>query len=134
MTEGHMAERAERLGAVGTVEDARWGALAAEVFVGIKEWRQQHPTATFAQIEEALDARWAVARARLLEDLALVSAAATLPARPAVSRPICPTCAGRLERRGTARRRVTVTHGQTVALERAYAVCTACGSGLFPPG
>jgi YgiT-type zinc finger domain-containing protein len=103
------------------------------VFVGIKEWRQQHPTATFAEIERALDERWAVARARLLEDLALASAAAALPARPAVSRPTCPTCGGQLERRGTARRRVRVTHGQAVALERAYAVCTACGSGLFPP-
>ena len=28
-----------------------WGALAAEVFVGVKEWRQRHPTATFVEIE-----------------------------------------------------------------------------------
>jgi YgiT-type zinc finger domain-containing protein len=116
------------------VDDARWGALAAEVFVGIKAWRQQHPRATFVELERALDERWAAVRARLLQDLALASAAATLPARPAVSRPGCPTCGGALARRGTGTRRVGVTHGQTVALARAYAVCTACGGGLFPPG
>jgi len=33
-----------------------------------------------------------------------------------------------------ARRRVTVNHGKTVELTRAYAVCTTCGTGLFPPG
>lgn len=121
-------------GGPGELDDARWGGLAAEVFVGIKEWRQQHPAATFVEIEQALDARWAAVRARLLEDLALASAAAALPARPAVSRPVCPACGGALERRGTGTRRVGVTHGHSVALTRAYAVCTACGSGLFPPG
>jgi YgiT-type zinc finger domain-containing protein len=121
-------------GAPGAVDDARWGALAAEVFVGIKAWRQQHPRATFVALERALDERWAAVRARLLQDLALASAAATRPARPAASRPGCPTCGGALARRGTGTRRVGVTHGQTVELARAYAVCTACGGGLFPPG
>ncbi len=115
-------------------QEDRWGALAAEVFLGIKEWRDQHPTATFAEIERALDERWAAVRARMLQDLALASRAATLPAHPAVSRPVCPTCGGALARRGDATRGVTVTYGKTVALTRAYAVCSACGTGLFPPG
>jgi hypothetical protein len=116
------------------VNDGRWDTLAAEVFVGIKEWRQQHPRATFVELERALDARWAAVRARLLQDLALASAAATLPARPAVSRPGCPRCGGALTRRGAGTRRVGVTHGHSVELVRAYGVCTACGGGLFPPG
>src|SRR5688500_17543476 len=118
-------------GGPGDLDDARWGGLAAEVFVGIKEWRQHH-IATFVEIERALDERWAAVRARMLEDLALASATAALPARPAVSRPGCPACGGALERRGTGTRRVGVTHGHAVELTRAYAVCTACGSGLFP--
>jgi hypothetical protein len=28
-----------------------WEALAAEVLVGIKDWRTQHPRATFTEIE-----------------------------------------------------------------------------------
>src|SRR5204862_315354 len=37
--------------------EGRWQRLAEEVFVGIKEWRLQHPKATFAEIERALDER-----------------------------------------------------------------------------
>jgi YgiT-type zinc finger domain-containing protein len=129
-----MAGEAGQAEALDEAAERRWGALAAEVFVGVKEWRQRHPAATFVEIERALDERWAAVRARLLADLALASAAATLPARPAVSRPVCPTCGGTLARRGKATRRVGVAHGHVVALERAYAVCRACGSGLFPPG
>ena len=53
--------------------DARWHALSEEVISGMKEWRIQHPKATFQEIERALDERLARMRARMLEDAALVS-------------------------------------------------------------
>lgn len=112
---------------------AGWEALAAEAFLGIREWRLQHPRATFAEIEQALDARLAALRARLLQDVALASAAATVGAQAPGDRPSCPACGGRLAVRGRETRKVGVAHGQTVTLARDYAVCSACGTGLSPP-
>ncbi len=53
----------------------RWRAEAEAIATGLTEWRAQHPRATFAEIEAALDARLDGMRARLLEDLALASRA-----------------------------------------------------------
>ena len=107
--------------------------------MGIKEWRLHHPKATFAEIEVAVDERLSPVRARMLQDVALTSAAATVQTTPLVGRPACPGCAergggaGRLEVRGQHTREVTVTYGKTVALTRDYTVCSVCGTGLFPP-
>ena len=123
------------MGTTGMTWDERpWESLAAEVFLGMKEWRLQHPKATFAEIERALDVRLSRLRTRLLQDVALASAATQVSAATAETRPICPGCGGPLAGRGPKTRAVTVTHGQTVTLARDYANCTACGSGLFPPG
>src|SRR5438034_11025481 len=70
--------------------DQCWWPLAQEVLTGMKEWRLQHPTATFTEIEAALDGRLGQFRARMREDVALASTAATWgqasgPARPARS-------------------------------------------------
>ena len=125
-------------GATGARWDAaaeeRWDALAAEAFTGLKEWRLQHPRATFVEIEQAVEARLATLRARMLQDVALASAAARVADTPRIGRPRCPACGEALEARGVRQRRVGVTHGGTVDLVRDYAVCPACGTGLFPPG
>ena len=119
---------------------AQWDGLAAEAFLGIKEWRLQHPKATFAEIEVAIDERLSTLRARLLQDVALASAAAAVAETPPVARPACPVCTargpgkGRLEVRGRHARAVTVTHGQRVTLTRDYTVCAVCGTSFFPPG
>src|SRR5436309_1822222 len=60
--------------------EKRWQQEVALVLTGVKEWRLQHPRASLDEIEAALDERWASARARLLQDLALVSAAAHVAA------------------------------------------------------
>ena len=117
-----------------------WEALAAEVLVGIKDWRTQHPRATFTEIEEDLDRELSRLRTRLLEDVALASAATdgavgadgAGTGEPGAA--TCPTCGGRLAPRGQATRAVTVTHNRTVRLPRAYLVCSSCGAGVFPPG
>jgi RNase P subunit RPR2 len=114
--------------------DARWHELAEEVMVGMKEWRVQHPRATFQEIEQALDERLGKMRARMLQDAALASAAADITGAQAEQRPVCPECATPLEGRGTAERELTTQHNQTVRLSRSYGVCPHCGAGLFPPG
>jgi YgiT-type zinc finger domain-containing protein len=118
----------------GTWDEGQWEALAADVFLGMKAWRQQHPRATFKEIEQALDRQLSALRARLLQDVALASAAATAGAQPPGDRPGCPACGGAVAARGRDTRAVTTTHGQTVTLTRSYLVCPACGTGLFPPG
>ena len=114
--------------------DAKWQELAEEVMSGMKEWRLQHPRATFGEIEQALDERLAKMRARMLQDAALASAAADLKRAQEGERPVCPECGTRLEGRGRAVRRLTTAHNQTVELARSYGVCPQCGAGLFPPG
>lgn len=114
--------------------EERWQQVVAEVTSGFWDWRAAHPVATFRELEAALDERWARARARLLEDAALASRVADLTSQPAAERPRCPDCGETLQARGRRRRRVTVTGNQPVELRRSYAVCPACGAGLFPPG
>jgi len=114
--------------------DARWHELAEEVISGMKEWRLQHPKATFREIERALDERLGKMRARMLQDAALASAVADIQAAQAEERPVCPKCGRVLEARGTQERQVTTHHNQGVVLERSYGVCPTCGEGFFPPG
>ena len=57
--------------------DAQWRELAEAAITGMAEWRVQHPTATFREIEAAVDERLARVRARMLQDAALASAAPT---------------------------------------------------------
>ncbi len=113
--------------------EAQWQALAEEVLTGMKEWRLHHPRASLGEIEAALDERWSVVRARMLQDLALASRAADLSAAAPAERPACPSCGGPLEARGQHPRALTTYHDRTITLDRSYAVCSACDAGLFPP-
>lgn len=114
--------------------EARWQQLTEEVMTGIKEWRIQHPKATFREIEEALDERLAKARARMLQDVALASAAADVTNAKPDERPCCSKCGHRLEVRGQKTRQLTTNYNQPITLKRSYTVCPVCGTGLFPPG
>jgi len=110
--------------------ERRWAQLAQEVLSGMRDWRVQHPTATFAEIEEELDTRMARMRAGLLEDLAMASAAADVGGSQ--ERPRCPTCGGELQERGKHVRKLTTQGDQTVQLRRSYGYCPTCQVGFFP--
>jgi predicted RNA-binding Zn-ribbon protein involved in translation (DUF1610 family) len=114
--------------------EARWHEEAEEVISGMKEWRLQHPKATFREIEQALDERLGKMRARLLRDAAMASAAAELASTEWGERLRCPQCGAELEDRGLQERRLTTHHDQVVRLERSYGVCSVCGAGFFAPG
>ena len=111
--------------------EARWRELAAAVLTGFRAWRAAHPTASLTEIEDALDERWARARARVVEDAAVTSAAAQ--ARRWAERPRCPDCGAAMQGDGTEVRRLTTTGDQLLTLRRVRARCPACGAGLFPP-
>ncbi len=108
--------------------ERKWSKLAEEAFTGMAEWRQQHPKATFREIEAAVDARLASVRARMLEDAALESEAAEF-----VPGSKCSRCGHELEDKGKQSRKPLTNHDQEVKLERSYAHCPSCGEGLFPP-
>ncbi len=114
--------------------DTQWRELAEDVIFGMKEWRLQHPKATFKELEAALDERWARVRARFLQDAALISAAADVATAAPEARPRCGRCDLPLESRGQHTRELTTSFNQPVRLTRSYAVCPSCGEGLFPPG
>jgi hypothetical protein len=106
----------------------------AEVEAELTAWRQQHPTATWQEIEYALDTRLAQVRADLLTDLAHASPAADWRTAASSDQPVCPDCGSPLHPRGKHPRQLTTHGGQTVTLKRQYGVCPGCGTGLFPPG
>lgn len=107
----------------------RWLADAAARFAALDTWRQEHPTATWAEIEAAIDAQLGPLRAQMVGETAMASAAADL------SEPrVCPQCGQRLHAAGRRKRRLRSEQDEPIALERTYARCPACGTGLFPPG
>jgi endogenous inhibitor of DNA gyrase (YacG/DUF329 family) len=106
--------------------------MSEEIISGIAEWRQQHPKATFREIEEEVDQRLSVLRAKMIADAALSSAQAEWEKdSPEV---LCPSCGKPLEKKGKKKRRLQTRGGQEVGLEREYGVCPECGQGIFPPG
>lgn len=110
-----------------------WLKLFEEVDAGMREWRREHPRASLTEIERALDARWAKARADIVSDVAQASAAADFGGAGA-KRPPCPNCGGLLQARGKHLRDLR-THGQqAVHLERDYGECPKCGAAFFPSG
>jgi hypothetical protein len=113
--------------------DERWEQLAAEVLTGMKEWRWQHPRATLREIELTLDEKLGNLRARLLEDMALASAAREWCAEDGV-RPQCPQCQTALQSRGSQTRWLQTQQGQELELSRSYGTCPHCGAGFFPLG
>ncbi len=110
--------------------DQNWETTMAEILTGMKEWRLQHPRATLREMEDELDKRWGRVRARMLEDMAMASAAV---GREEVV--VCPECGERAEPGGGKPERELLTRGgQKIILERQHWVCPACGAGFFPSG
>ena len=98
------------------------------------EWRKEHPKATWAEIEAAVDEQMHQVRAQLLEDLVQMGESEDWSKIPAEERPRCATCGEPLWGRGEQTRYIQTTGGQAVKLRRTYGTCPAFGIGFFPPG
>jgi predicted RNA-binding Zn-ribbon protein involved in translation (DUF1610 family) len=105
-----------------------------EILSGMYEWRLQHPDATLTEIEQALDERWYRVRARMLQDLALRTSAATWQGRATLEQPPCPDCGQVLRSRGQQSRQLKTHGGHNLTLTRSYGYCSKCRKGHFPPG
>ena len=113
-------------------KETRWRGISEEIIVGMTEWRQQNPKATFRAIEEELDRRLAELRVRMLADLAVASANAEW--ENGEKKPVCPNCGAELEAKGKKGRKLQTRGGREVEIEREYGICPKCGQGIFPPG
>jgi hypothetical protein len=109
-----------------------WNGMSEEIMSGIAEWRQQHPQATFRELEEEVDRRLAIMRAKMLADAALASTQREWEQGSQEVR--CPECGMTLDRKGKKKRKLQTRGGQEVELEREYGVCLGCGQGIFRPG
>jgi DNA-directed RNA polymerase subunit RPC12/RpoP len=47
---------------------------------------------------------------------------------------VCPDCGAKIIKKGKKKRILLTRDGREVVLDREYAVCPACGQGIFPPG
>jgi hypothetical protein len=108
--------------------------LIAEAVDDLSGWEREHPKATFAQIEEAVEERISDLRAGFTEDLLRNRAAASSGASGSNGRSACPSCGKPMESRGEHERTVTIRGNRQVKMRRGYQVCPACSAGLFPPG
>jgi len=114
--------------------DREWQAAGDNLLRGMREWRLGHPKATLNEMESALDKPLAELRAKLLQDMALASENADLSQAPLAERPICPQCGAIMGPRGMQERHLQTQGNAELVLNRSYAVCPTCKTGLFPLG
>src|SRR5579859_3504782 len=100
--------------------------------LGMTQWRKEHPKATWAEIEAAVDAQINQLRAQLLQDVVQMGESQEWSDLPEEERPRCATCGKLLWTRGKRSRYLQTTGGEAVKLTRTYGTCPDCGVGFFP--
>ncbi len=113
--------------------EKNWETAMGRVSAEMKAWRDAHPTATFREIEEALEGRLAQLRADMLKALASASEA-TEGRDEAGERVACPQCGAPSYRHGYRTRKLKGQHDAEVELTRRYLTCPGCGHTFFPSG
>src|SRR5260370_22629873 len=93
--------------------------------LGMTQWRKEHPKATWAEIEAAVDERINQVRAQVLQDVVQMGESEDWRAILQEERPGCTTC-------GKQKRFLQTMGGEAVKLTRMYGICPTCGVGFFP--
>jgi hypothetical protein len=102
--------------------------------LGITQWRKEHPKATWAEIEAAVDERINQLRAQLIQEVVQMGETQEWSQQPEEERPRCATCGKPLSARGEQTRFLQTNGGEGVKLTRTYGTCPTCGVGFFPLG
>lgn len=110
-----------------------WQETSQKTLTTISRWRQEHPKATWSEIEKAVDEELGRLRRQVLEDVAQASEVAEWRSESDEA-PVCSQCGTRLEAGSREKRRLTTGYEQIIELERRYGLCPKCETGLFPPG
>jgi hypothetical protein len=120
----------QRSGARRTTSEAREEFLrrSAEAWDNFNAWHQEHPEATFDEMEEKLGQQ----RRGILGDfLELGMRQGDLGATP--EGPSCERCRKPMVFKGYAEKTIQGLEAEA-KIPRAYYVCPTCKEGLFPPG
>src|ERR1700738_4346588 len=88
--------------------------------LGMTQWRKEHPKATWAEIEAAVDERINQLRAQLIQDVVQMGETEEWSQRPEEERPKCATCGKPLLARGEQTRFLQTMGGEAVKLTRTY--------------
>ncbi|GIV85130.1 MAG: hypothetical protein KatS3mg052_2137 [Candidatus Roseilinea sp.] len=100
-------------------------ALAAQAYEELETWYDQHPDATFAEIE---------ALRQVLMGRGLEILINQRPHRADITQPLCPSCGKPMRLKGRRGKQVNGLEGPS-RIERSYYVCpNGCGQTAFPPG
>src|SRR3989454_9557855 len=78
------------------------------------QWRKEHPKATWAEIEAAVDERINQLRAQLIQDVVQMGETEEGSQKPEEERPRCATCGKPLWARGEQTRFIQTTGGEAV--------------------
>ena len=108
-----------------------WSGMSEEMLDEVAQWREEHPRATMREIEDEIDKRLSALRAKMVSDTANASERAKWETAQGVQ---CPDCGAKLIKKGKKKRVLLTRDGREIELDREYAVCPACGQGIFPPG
>lgn len=118
---GHLRSRTQR--------EAEFLDAARQMYAGLEDWYDQHPEASWGEIEA--EAR---RRRRVLMGQALKVLMNERDSGYQLTPPICPTCQQPMDFEGYRPWRVCGLEGDTT-LARAYYVCPRCeGQAFFPLG
>jgi hypothetical protein len=109
-------------------EQAEFMATVAEIYEELRQWRADHPGASFDEIAAQVTPRRRELRGQLLAQLAGQHGDGGV-----IEGLACPECGQAMSYKGTPRREVLHKEG-TTELVRAYYYCAQCKAGLFPPG
>jgi hypothetical protein len=100
--------------------------------LGITQWRKEHPKATWAEIEAAIDEQINQVRAQLIQDGVQMGESEDWSEMPEEERPRCATCGKPWWTRGKQTRYLQTNGGEAVKLTRTYGLCPQCEVGFFP--
>ena len=115
-------------------EQIRQVSAGLQDVLGMTQWRKEHPKATWAEIEAAVDERVNQLRAQMIQDVVQMGKTEDWSQQPEEERPRCATCGKPLSARGEQTRWIQTMGGEAVKLMRTYGTCPQCGVGFFPPG
>ena len=112
--------------------EQQWQQKSQQAARAIAQWRQEHPKATLAEIEAAVDEQMNQMRARMIKKVVQASSCEQVANGERESQ--CPQCGKRMQARGKHKRSLQTQGGQMVTLTRQYQSCPLCGYSFFPPG
>jgi len=109
-------------------EKERFMNASAKMYNELREWREQHPEASFDEIVAQVTPRRQELMGELLAQLALQHGSGQV-----TEGLVCEKCGTVMEYKGEPKRDVEHLEGET-ELYRAYFYCPHCEGGVFPPG